>query len=74
MELFQDFLIHLVLATFIPKTVDYDFASFCHLTEPEAISEVVLKGNGQIVGLKGMERDVDLMQGRGGKKQLLFLL
>ena len=74
MELFQDFLIHLVLATFIPESVDYDFVSFCHLTEPEAISEVVLKGNGQIVGFEGMERDVDLMQGRGGKKQLLFLL
>ena len=35
--------------------------------------EVLFKGNSQVVSLKGMEGNVDLVQGRGGKQQLLLL-
>ena len=69
----RDGLVQSVCTAVVPEPVRYQESAIDILTELETICQVSVKGNRQIVGFEGMERDVDLVQSRGGKKHFLPL-
>lgn len=69
----EDLLIFCIGTALIPKAVDGENVPLCCFAERKAAPEIFFKGDRQVVGFKGMQRDVYLMQGRGIKQQLLLL-
>ena len=57
-----------VRAAIVPKAVGNDDFSLGSLAEDKAVGEILRKGDRQIVRLKSMEGDVDLVQRRGSEK------
>ena len=70
----QDLLIHLISAPLIPKSQYNDLFPLGRFGKGKTLIDVLLKGNIQLVSLKGMERNVDFVQPGAGKEQLLLLL
>ena len=42
--------------------------AYCELAEGKTIGKVLSKGHCQVIGLKGVEGNIDLVKGRGGQK------
>ena len=58
----------------IPQAVNHQFLALRGLAEGEAVLQIFFEGNSQVVGLKGVEGDIDLVQGRGAQEHFLLLL
>ena len=69
----QDLFVQQIRAALIPQTQNDDFLSFRGFGKGKTAADIVLKRNRQVIGFKGMEGNVDFMQGRGGQEGLTLL-
>ena len=73
MERIQNFSVSPICTAAIPEAVDYDLFPFCRPSELQALTDIFFKGNMQIVGFIRVKGNMDFVQGRGGKEQILML-
>ena len=63
----EDFGIFRICTTLIPQPVNHQFFTLSGLSEPKTVLQIGFKGHRKIIGLKGVEGDIDFMEGRMGK-------
>lgn len=68
----QDFLIPFLLSTQVPQPVDGKLLPPGNAPKGETAFQILGKGYGQIIGLKGMKGNIHLVQGGRGKQSLLL--
>ena len=73
MHSLEDRFILPVFAALIPKPVDHQLFAGAGMAKGKAVRQIAFKGNGEIIGLKSVEGDVDFMQRGGGKQHFLLL-
>ena len=71
-HMIKDLLIPFLRPAMIPQAEYGQNLSLCGFSESETAPEVFLKGNSQIICFKGMEGNIDLVQGRGAEKYFLL--
>ena len=68
----EDLPVFLIQSTCVPQPVGDQFLSLRSLTKIKASSQIFVKGHAQIVGFKGVQRNIDLMQGSRAQQHLLL--
>ena len=66
-----DLLVKRVLAAAVPKPVYHDFLPLGGFSESKAFIQILRKGYSQIICLKCMQRNIDLVKSGSGQEQLL---
>lgn len=67
----QNLPVPFIRAAVVPKPVYHDFLTLCRLPECNAVRKIAFKGHSQVVGFKGVEGDIDFVQGWGVQKDIL---
>ena len=70
---FKNFCVLGIFATVVPKPVNNQLFTSGVRSKGETVIQILGKGNGKVIGFKGMEGDIDLMKGRGAQQHLLLL-